>query len=101
VTRGGSLTVTGFSLLELRVFIFSVCVHSLTLRRINSCCLTFFFFKDFIYLFDRERELARAGTQARVWEREKQASGRAGSLMRGSIPGPWDHDLSRRQTLND
>jgi len=21
--------------------------------------------------------------------------------MRGSIPGPWDHDLSRRQTLND
>ncbi|XP_073740989.1 promotilin isoform X1 [Callorhinus ursinus] len=35
------------------------------------------------------------------WEREKQASRRAGSLMRGSIPGPWDHDLGRRQTLND
>ncbi|XP_064448631.1 uncharacterized protein LOC123844460 [Mirounga angustirostris] len=35
------------------------------------------------------------------WEKEKQASRRAGSPMRGSIPGPWDHDLSRRQMLND
>ena len=24
----------------------------------------------------------------------------AGSLMRDSIPGPWDHDLSQRQMLN-
>ena len=24
----------------------------------------------------------------------------AGSLMRDSIPGPWDHDLKQRQTLN-
>ena len=53
------------------------------------------FFKDFIYLFDKEGE--RDYKQA---EREKQASHPAGSPMWGSIPGPWDHDLSRRQTLN-
>jgi len=34
------------------------------------------------------------------WEREKQASCRAGSPMWDLIPGPWDHDLSRRQTLD-
>jgi len=43
----------------------------------------------------------REGTQQGEWEREKQASSGAGNLMRGSIPGPWVHDLSRRQTLND
>nr|XP_054367125.1 E3 ubiquitin-protein transferase RMND5B isoform X6 [Mirounga angustirostris] len=34
---------------------------------------------------------------------ERQAEGEAGSLlspMRDLIPGTWDHDLSRRQTLN-
>ena len=35
-----------------------------------------FFFKDFIYLFGRERKtIARKGTQAGEWERKKQASG--------------------------
>ncbi|XP_073744223.1 cotranscriptional regulator ARB2A isoform X5 [Callorhinus ursinus] len=34
-------------------------------------------------------------------EREKQASRGAGSPTRGSIPGPRDHDPSRRQPLND
>ena len=33
-------------------------------------------------------------------EREKQAVCWAGSLTQGSIPGPWDHDLSQRQMLN-
>ena len=33
-------------------------------------------------------------------EREKQTPLRAGSLTWGSILGPWDHDLSRRQMLN-
>ena len=35
------------------------------------------------------------------WEREKQASRGAGNLMQGLIPGPWDHDPSWRQMLND
>ena len=34
-------------------------------------------------------------------QREKQTPRWAGSLTRGSIPGPWDQDLSRRQTLYD
>ena len=36
------------------------------------------------------------------WEKywEKQTPCRAGSLMWDSIPGPWDHNLSQRQTLN-
>ena len=60
----------------------------------------YFFFKDFIYLFDRDRDsesgntIGGVGTQQGEWEREKQASRGAGSPMRGSIPGPWDHDLS-------
>ena len=34
-----------------------------------------FFFKDFIYLFERHRQTARKGTQAGEWERKKQAPG--------------------------
>jgi len=38
-------------------------------------------------------------------DREREAEGEAGSQgagspMRDSIPGHWDHDLSRRQMLN-
>ena len=55
------------------------------------------FFKDFIYLFDRER--SQVGREADR-ERGKQTPHWAGSLMCDSIPGPWDHDLSRRQRLN-
>jgi len=36
----------------------------------------------------------------RQWEREKQVPHGAGSPMWGSVSGPWDHDLSQRQTLN-
>ena len=30
----------------------------------------------------------------------EQGPRRTESLMRGSIPGPWDHDLSQRQIPN-
>ena len=50
----------------------------------------FFFFKDFIYLF--ERQTARESTSSG----EKQTPRWAGS----PIPGPWDHDLSPRQTFH-
>jgi len=54
--------------------------------------ILFYFFKDFIYLLDRE---PKQGEQQREkQQREKQAPRRAGSPMRGSIPGPEDHDLS-------
>ena len=58
--------------------------------------ILFYFFKDFIYLFTRERERERSSQR---W-REKQAPFGAGSLMQDSIPGPLDHDLSQKQTLN-
>ena len=35
-----------------------------------------FFFKDFIYLRERDRQSARKGTQAGEWERKKQAPSR-------------------------
>ena len=56
--------------------------------------ILFFFFLDFIYLFDREREHR---------QREQQREGEADSLLSkdpvvGPILGPWDGDLSSRQT---
>ena len=44
----------------------------------------------------REHKWAGGGHR----EMEKQAPHWAGSTTQGSIPGPWDQDLSRRQTLN-
>ena len=64
---------------------------------ISSC--DFLFFKDFIYLFDRGREIT-SKQRSRQRGRGKQALHWAESPRRGSIPGPWDHDLSRRQRLN-
>ena len=53
----------------------------------------------FIYLTERGGEHSMGSTRQR--EREKQAPCRARSpMMWGSIPGPWDHDLSQRQMLN-
>ena len=66
-------------------------------RNSNSSCnlskIPFFFFLDFIYL--REHE----------WGKGPEGEGKktphwAGSLMWGFIPGPRDHDLNQRQTLN-
>ena len=56
----------------------------------------FFCFKDFIYLFDRDRysQWEREHKQGE-WERKKRRS-----LMWGSIPQCRDHALCRRQTLN-
>ena len=44
----------------------------------------------------KKREITSRGKG----QREKQTSCWAGSLTWGSIPGPWDHDLSQRQMLN-
>ena len=59
-----------------------------------------FFFKILIiYLTENEREsTSRRGRRQR--EREKQAPPWAESSRRGSTPGSWDHDLSKRQTPN-
>ena len=46
-----------------------------------------YFFKDFIYLFMRDTGRGRSRLPS-------------GSPMQDSIPGPWDHTLSRRQMLN-
>jgi len=55
--------------------------------------LSFFFF----YWFDREKKSTSRGSSQ---QREKQAPRWARSLMWGWIPGPWDHDSSRRQMPN-
>ena len=56
-------------------------------RDVEEEALYLFIFKDFIYLFEREREKERETLTT-------LAGGGAGSLMQGSFPGPWDHDLS-------
>ena len=64
----------------------------------------FFFFTYFICLFEmRERKREREYTsRGRGAEREGQAYSLLISEpdMQGSIPRPWGHDLSWRQTLN-
>ena len=63
---------------------------------------SYFFFKDFIYLFDRDRDSQRErGHKQGKWERKKQVPRKAWSPMWGSIPEPRNHALSQRQTLND
>ena len=61
----------------------------------------FFLNKDFIYLFDREREKKRART-SRGSSRGREEAG--SSLSRefdvGLHPESWDHDPSQRQMLN-
>ena len=58
--------------------------------------LFYFIFKD---LFIWQTEIT-SRQSSRQREREEQAPRWAESLIRGLIPGPWDHDLSRRQRLN-
>ena len=47
---------------------------------------------SFIHLREREIEIVTKIVQVEG-KRKKQAPYRGGSLMWGSIPGPWDHDL--------
>ena len=49
------------------------------------------------YLRERESKHEKGEGQR---ERGEQTTHWAGSLMQGWIPGPWEHDLSRGQTLN-
>ena len=48
----------------------------------------FFFFKDFIYLFDSERQPAREGTQAGGVGEEEAGSQRRIPITLGSCPEP-------------
>ena len=58
-----------------------------------SKSLKTFFFKDFIYLFMRDRGRDR--------DRDRERSRLlTGSLMRDSIPETRDHTLGQRPTLN-
>ena len=65
----------------------------------HSWGFRFFFFKiAFIYL--TERESAHTQGERRQMEREKQAPCWVGSPTWYLILGPWNHDLSQRQTPN-
>ena len=61
---------------------------------LNSISLALLFFK---ILFTSERERAHMHKSE---ETEKQTPYWTGSQTQGSIQGPWDHDLGRRQTFN-
>ena len=50
------------------------------------------FLRSYLFIHERNRE------RQRHRQRKRQAPVR--SLMGNSIPGPWDYDLSQRQTLN-
>ena len=60
----------------------------------HSLIFIFFIFEDF-YLFTRERHTERGRDIGRGRSRLSE-----GRLMRDSILGPWDHNLSQRQALN-
>ena len=51
------------------------------------------FFLMILFLWEREKESMSKE------ERERETPHWAGSPTQGSIPGPWDHDLSRREAL--
>jgi len=58
--------------------------------------LFFFFLRFYVFIWQQEREHT-------FKQGKRQAEGEAGSLLCstwGSIPGPWDHDPSRRQMFN-
>ena len=57
------------------------------------------FFKRFIYLFQRECPPACEWGEGQR-EGDKQTPHWVWSPMWGSIPGPWDHDLSWNQELD-
>jgi len=60
------------------------------------------FFLNFIYLRERVSEREQGGGGGgRGGGQEKQTSCKAWSQTQGSIPGRWDRDLGRGQTLND
>ena len=61
----------------------------------------FSFLKDFIFFFERELERVRAHKQGEG-QREKQTllSREPDRGLDPRTPGPQDHDLSQRQTLN-
>ena len=82
------------------------CIHEwmyevLFLHKIFFALILLFFYllKDF-YLFIWQREITSRQRGRQRETEEEQAPCWAESPMRDFIPGPWDHDLSRRQRLN-
>ena len=61
------------------------------LRRQFCFCYFSFFKRLYLFIRDMEREAETGRVKGRL---------PAGSLMWDSLPGPQDHDLSQRQTLN-
>ena len=66
------------------------------------CCLPLLFFLRFLFIY-----LRRVSEREHSWGGGKRSRGKrrsrlhwAGSQTQGSVPGPWDRDLSSRQVLN-
>ena len=77
---------------------------------VSSKPLCFIFFFKILFIYLRERQRQRQRTHSREHNQDGRAEGEgeagwlaphwAGSLAQCLIPGPWDHDLNWRQTLN-
>ena len=66
----------------------------------NSCSpeilfLLILFIKNYLFIWQREHKQGKSQRR----EREKQVSPWAESPMQGLILGPWNHNLSQRQTF--
>ena len=85
---GGTYSLPGQAMFSNISFIYNRDGNSI------SICLISPFLKIF-YLFIHERRTERGRETGRGRSRLP-----LGSPMQDSIPGPWDHDLSRRQKLN-
>ena len=60
-------------------------------------CFGFGFFLIFyLFIYLKRKTIARGGVEGEG----KADSAEQGAPIWGSILGPWDHDLSRRQMLN-
>ena len=81
VTCSGIIEVTGSSPLH----------NAQNLNEWLSLFRRVLFCFNFVFIWDTERGRDIGTGRSRL---------PAGSLMWDSIPGPWDHDLSQRETLN-
>ena len=64
--------------------------------------ISFLFFK-IVYLFERQSRASENTVEGRGRGKGRSRISTeqgAGSPVQDSIPGPWDHDLTQRQTLN-
>ena len=77
-------------------FHLSYSVKQSTLKR----SMFLFFLRFYLFIWEREWESTSRGTTRGRWKSSLLTEQGAWRPTWGSIPGPWDHDLSQSQMLN-